>query len=61
VTGGPHRVVVLAGGVGGSRFTRGVRAALRARGIPQSQFSTLGFGESIFVRTVAAPPIDAEF
>ena len=33
MTGGPHRVVVLAGGVGGSRFTRGVRAALRARGI----------------------------
>ncbi len=30
--GGP-RVVVLAGGVGGSRFAIGVRAALRARGI----------------------------
>jgi L-ascorbate metabolism protein UlaG (beta-lactamase superfamily) len=38
-----------------------LKEALRARGIPQSQFSTLGFGESIFVRTVAAPPIDAEF
>ena len=33
MTGGPHRVVVLAGGVGGSRFTLGVRSALRARGI----------------------------
>ncbi|ANG84378.1 2-phospho-L-lactate transferase [Microbacterium aurantiacum] len=30
--GGP-RIVVLAGGVGGSRFVLGVRAALRARGI----------------------------
>jgi LPPG:FO 2-phospho-L-lactate transferase len=30
---GPPRIVVLAGGVGGSRFVLGVRAALRARGI----------------------------
>jgi LPPG:FO 2-phospho-L-lactate transferase len=36
VTGGPHRVVILAGGVGGSRFTVGVRSALRARGIADS-------------------------
>ncbi|MFC8680457.1 2-phospho-L-lactate transferase [Microbacterium ureisolvens] len=32
MTGSP-RIVVLAGGVGGSRFVLGVRAALRARGI----------------------------
>jgi LPPG:FO 2-phospho-L-lactate transferase len=31
LSGGPPRVVVLAGGVGGSRFSLGVRAALRAR------------------------------
>ena len=29
----PPRIVVLAGGVGGSRFVLGVRAALRARGV----------------------------
>ena len=33
MTGAGPRVVVLAGGVGGSRFTLGVRAALLARGI----------------------------
>ena len=30
------RIVVLAGGVGGSRFVRGVRGALRARGVDET-------------------------
>jgi len=52
------RVVVLAGGVGGSRFVLGVRAALRARGIDPGEALTVvvNTGDDLWLSGVRLQP-----
>ena len=59
MTGPGPRVVVLAGGVGGSRFTLGVRAALGARGIsdPASALTVVvNTGDDLWLSGVRLQP-----
>jgi LPPG:FO 2-phospho-L-lactate transferase len=58
VTGAP-RIVVLAGGVGGSRFVLGVRGALRARGIDDTATSltvVVNTGDDLWLSGVRLQP-----
>jgi LPPG:FO 2-phospho-L-lactate transferase len=59
VTSASPRVVVLAGGVGGSRFTLGVRAALRARGAEDTAESltvVVNTGDDLWLSGVRLQP-----
>lgn len=49
------RVVVLAGGVGGSKFTLGVRAALRGRGAPEATV-VVNTGDDLWLSGVRLQP-----
>ncbi len=54
MTSGPH-VVVLAGGVGGSRFALGVREALRRRGAPEATV-VVNTGDDLWLSGVRLQP-----
>lgn len=57
--GGGPRVVVLAGGVGGSRFVLGVRGALRARGVADTAASltvVVNTGDDLWLSGVRLQP-----